>query len=66
METIGPWELLIIVVAIGLLFGANRLPQMARNLGEGIREFRNALHDENPPDTAPPTHKPSADGPPER
>jgi len=33
VDTIGPWELLMIVLAIGLLFGANRLPQMARSLG---------------------------------
>ena len=66
MDTIGPWELMIIVVAIGLLFGANRLPQMARSLGEGIREFRRALHEESRPNNPPATQEPSADGPPER
>jgi sec-independent protein translocase protein TatA len=66
MDTIGPWELLIIVVAVALLFGANRLPQMARSLGEGIREFRNALHEESQPSNPPATQEPSADGPAER
>jgi TatA/E family protein of Tat protein translocase len=42
-------ELLIIVLAIGLLVGANALPQMARSLGEGIREFRSALRESSQP-----------------
>ena len=48
LDTIGPWELLI-VLAVGLLVGANRLPQMARSLGEGMREFRSALHESSQP-----------------
>jgi sec-independent protein translocase protein TatA len=43
MDTIGPWELLIIVVVLVALFGANRLPKMARGLGEGIREFKKGI-----------------------
>jgi Sec-independent protein translocase protein TatA len=38
VDTIGPWELLIIVLAIGLLFGANGLPQMACSLARGCSE----------------------------
>ena len=40
----GP-ELLIIVFVILLLFRAKKLPELARGLGQGIREFRNATHD---------------------
>jgi sec-independent protein translocase protein TatA len=50
MDTIGPWELLIIVVVILALFGADRLPKMARSIGEGIREFRHAFRDASQPD----------------
>ncbi len=39
----GP-ELLIIVFVILLLFGAKKLPELARGLGQGIREFRNATN----------------------
>lgn len=45
MDTIGPWELLIILLVLVAIFGASRLPRMARSLGEGIREFRGALRD---------------------
>jgi len=53
MDTIGPWELLIIVVVLVALFGANRLPKMARSLGEGVREFRSAFKEGSTPDDAP-------------
>ena len=43
MDTVGPWELLIIVVVLVAVFGANRLPKMARGLGEGIREFKKGI-----------------------
>ena len=66
VDTIGPWGLLIIVLAIGLLFGAKRLPQMARGLGEGIREFRSALHEGSQPGTPHATQEPGTDSPPGR
>ena len=39
------WELLIIFLVVLLLFGAKRIPEMARGLGKGIREFRGAVKD---------------------
>ncbi len=38
-----PLDLVIILVVAFLLFGANRLPETARALGKGIREFRDAV-----------------------
>jgi TatA/E family protein of Tat protein translocase len=45
METVGPWELLVIVLVLTVVFGSGRLPGMARNLGQGLREFRAALRE---------------------
>lgn len=45
MDTIGPWELLIVLVVLVAVFGPSRLPKMARSVGEGIREFRHAFRD---------------------
>lgn len=46
--SIGMPELLIILVVVLLLFGAKRLPELARGLGKGIREFKDATkHVEN-------------------
>lgn len=39
----GPWEWLVILLVLLLLFGASRLPQIARGLGEGIKEFKKAI-----------------------
>jgi TatA/E family protein of Tat protein translocase len=44
--------ILVVVLAVVVLFGASRLPKLARNLGEAGREFRKA-HDEANPDTPP-------------
>ncbi len=45
MFGLGPWELLLIFLAVLLLFGAKRLPEIAQGMGKGIREFRKAMKD---------------------
>ncbi len=39
----GPVELLLIFLAVLLLFGAKRLPEIAKGLGKGIKEFKGAM-----------------------
>lgn len=39
---LGPMELGILVLILLLLFGGRKLPELARGLGEGLKEFRNA------------------------
>ena len=43
MFNLGTGELLIIFIVILLLFGAKRLPELARGLGKGINEFKDAV-----------------------
>ena len=43
METIGFPELLVILGVAVLLFGGKKIPEVAKGLGEGIRNFKNAL-----------------------
>jgi sec-independent protein translocase protein TatA len=45
MFGMGPWELLLIFLAVLLLFGAKRLPEIAQGLGKGIKEFKGAMKD---------------------
>ena len=40
---VGTPEILIIVLIVLLLFGAKRLPELAKGLGQGIREFKGAI-----------------------
>lgn len=39
------WEILLILLAILILFGAKKLPELARGLGQGIREFKKSTRD---------------------
>ncbi|HOF17885.1 MAG TPA: twin-arginine translocase TatA/TatE family subunit [Phycisphaerae bacterium] len=41
--TPGPWEIVLILVVVLLLFGGKKLPELARGLGRGLRSFRNEL-----------------------
>jgi sec-independent protein translocase protein TatA len=45
MGNLGATEILLILLVVLLLFGAKRIPEMARGLGKGIREFKDATND---------------------
>lgn len=42
---LGPGELVLIFLIVLLLFGANRIPEIARGLGRGIRDFKRTMQD---------------------
>jgi len=42
MFGLGPWEIAFILLIVLVLFGAKRIPEVARGLGKGIREFKSA------------------------
>ena len=58
---LGGGEIILILAIVLILFGAKRLPELAKGLGQGIREFKRATHHaseglreaiaENPPST---------------
>jgi sec-independent protein translocase protein TatA len=41
------WEIILLMVAVLLLFGAKRLPEIGASMGKGIREFKKSLTDVN-------------------
>ncbi len=43
MPNIGPVELIIVLVIVLVLFGAKRLPEVGRGLGQGMREFKDSV-----------------------
>jgi sec-independent protein translocase protein TatA len=40
-----PLEIILILVVVLLLFGAKRLPEMAKGIGQSVREFRKGIKD---------------------
>ena len=53
MFGLGYQELLIILVIVLILFGANRLPELARSLGSSVKEFKKGVNEVNKDDTTP-------------
>lgn len=43
---VGPWQWIIIGLAILLLFGGRKLPELMKGLGTGIKEFKSATKDD--------------------
>ena len=43
MFGLSPWELLLVFLAILILFGGKRLPEIGSSLGKGIREFKGSI-----------------------
>ena len=44
MGSIGFPELVLIFIILVLIFGGRKIPELARGLGEGIRNFKDSLH----------------------
>jgi sec-independent protein translocase protein TatA len=62
MGEFSPWHLLIVAAVFMLLFGASKLPQIARSVGQSMRIFRaelSAFSGEQEPSQRPATASPS-------
>lgn len=45
MFGMGPWEIVMILIVVLLVFGAKRIPEIAQSLGKGITEFKRGVRD---------------------
>ena len=64
---LGGWEWIIVILAVLLLFGAKRIPELAKGLGSGIKEFKKAAREvteevQNAGEPTPPPSKPNTNG----
>ncbi|MDR1671200.1 MAG: twin-arginine translocase TatA/TatE family subunit [Alistipes sp.] len=44
MGVIGPWQIVVVVLMIVLLFGAKRIPELMKGAGRGVKEFKDAIN----------------------
>ena len=54
-DLLQPWHLIVLAVVAFLLFGAKRLPELGKGLGEGLKGFREGIKGITEPTPAPPT-----------
>lgn len=60
-DLLQPWHLIVLAVVAFLLFGAKRLPELGKGLGEGLKGFREGIRGiGDPAPTAPPVQQQSA------
>ena len=45
---LGPWEIIVILVVLALIFGASRIPEIGSNLGKGIKNFKKSFTEVEP------------------
>jgi sec-independent protein translocase protein TatA len=49
MPNVGPWEIILLVVVLLLVFGSRRLPEIGRSVGKGMREFKQSVTGKDEP-----------------
>lgn len=42
----GPWEIIIIVLVVVLIFGGKKIPELMKGLGQGMKEFKKATKED--------------------
>ena len=47
LVAIGPWQIVLIVLVVLLMFGGKKIPELMRGLGRGLKEFKEAKNDPN-------------------
>ena len=47
LVAIGPWQIVLIVLVVLLMFGGKKIPELMRGLGKGLKEFKEAKNDSN-------------------
>jgi len=56
--SLGVPELLIILLIVIIIFGANKLPQLGKGIGQGLRNFKDSVKGDEPPPPPPAGPKP--------
>jgi sec-independent protein translocase protein TatA len=50
LGVIGPWQIVLIILVVLLLFGGKKIPELMRGLGQGMKEFKKATKEDTTPE----------------
>jgi sec-independent protein translocase protein TatA len=53
MDLFAPWHIIILVLAMLLMFGGKKIPELMGGIGKGMKEFKKAIKDDEPVKEAP-------------
>jgi sec-independent protein translocase protein TatA len=51
LGSIGPTELILILLIVIIIFGARKLPDLGKSIGEGIKNFKKSMNTKDEPDS---------------
>ncbi len=57
LGVVGPWQVLVILVIAVLLFGGKKIPELMKGVGQGMKEFKNAIKEDPETETKTETKK---------
>ena len=49
LGVVGPWQIVLILAIVVLLFGGKKIPELMKGLGKGVKEFKDASKGEDTP-----------------
>ncbi len=47
---VGPWQVILVLLVIVLLFGGRKIPELMKGIGQGMKEFKKATQDDDEPE----------------
>jgi sec-independent protein translocase protein TatA len=47
----GPWEIILVVLVVLLLFGGRKIPELMRGIGKGVKEFKEGIAEDDKNDS---------------
>ena len=47
----GPWEIVLVVLVVLLLFGGRKIPELMKGIGKGVKEFKEGIAEDDKKDS---------------
>jgi len=47
LGVVGPWQIILVIAVVLLLFGGKKIPELMKGVGQGIKEFKDGMNSDN-------------------